>query len=149
MSCFCDARIFYACLTGVQEVPSVDTLTTGEFKARLHPLTFDYSLRIKKITGLTQVDIHLGLPGENGPVVAVLYGPTGPSGPLEEVLLTGSLTSPNLVGPLAGKTLQDLAAQIELGNTYVNVHTSEYPDGEIRGRIKPQKKYCHTCHKKH
>ena len=150
MSYLCDDLIFDACLTGVQEVPSVSTITTGQFKAKLHPLTLDFSLQIQKITGLTQAHIHLGLPGENGPIVAFLYGPTGPSGPIEELLIKGSITSSNLVGLLAGKTLEDLVNEMVIGNTYVNAHTSAHPGGEIRGRIKVQerrKKHC--SHKRH
>jgi hypothetical protein len=36
---------------------------------------------------------------------------------------------------MQGKTLDDLAAAIESGDTYVNVHTSEHKDGEIRGQL--------------
>jgi len=36
---------------------------------------------------------------------------------------------------MAGKTLQDLKTAIN-EETYVNVHTSGHPDGEIRGQIK-------------
>ena len=38
--------------------------------------------------------------------------------------------------PMAGKTLIDLNKAMELGETYVNVHTEEHPNGEIRGQIK-------------
>jgi len=37
---------------------------------------------------------------------------------------------------LAGKTLQGLQTAMGSEETYVNIHTSEDPDGEIRGQIK-------------
>jgi hypothetical protein len=37
---------------------------------------------------------------------------------------------------MAGKTVLDLTQSIEVGETYVNVHTEENPNGEIRGQIK-------------
>jgi hypothetical protein len=43
---------------------------------------------------------------------------------------------------MEGKTLDDLAAAMDSGETYVNVHTAENPDGELRGQLsnvdKPQ-----------
>ena len=36
---------------------------------------------------------------------------------------------------MQGKTLDDLAAAIEKGDTYVNVHTTAHQDGEIRGQL--------------
>jgi hypothetical protein len=47
----------------------------------------------------------------------------------------GTGTSANLVGPLLGQNLSDLVDAMIAGETYVNVHTSQYPGGEIRGLI--------------
>jgi hypothetical protein len=41
----------------------------------------------------------------------------------------------NLVGPLQGKQLSDLIALLQNGQAYVNVHTEQNPNGEIRGTI--------------
>jgi CHRD domain len=53
-------------------------------------------------------------------------------------LAKGAITSADLLGPLEGAMLSDLIDEIEAGNTYVNVHTVEHPDGEIRGRFHSQ-----------
>jgi hypothetical protein len=56
------------------------------------------------------------------------------------------ITEEDLVGPLAGFSLSDLVDEMQNGNTYVNVHTSDFsgrdntgpgdfPAGEIRGQI--------------
>jgi hypothetical protein len=50
-------------------------------------------------------------------------------------LTEGSITSANLVGPLQGKQLSDLITLMQNGQAYVNVHTEQSPDGEIRGTI--------------
>jgi hypothetical protein len=39
------------------------------------------------------------------------------------------------MGPLAGGSLDDLVHLIRTGQAYVNVHTEQYPAGEIRGQI--------------
>jgi hypothetical protein len=36
---------------------------------------------------------------------------------------------------MTGKQLTDLATAMSNGETYVNVHTEQNPDGEIRGQI--------------
>ena len=51
------------------------------------------------------------------------------------ILTSGNITNADLEGPMAGKTLTDLNKAMELGETYVNVHTEAHPDGEIRGQI--------------
>ncbi len=50
-------------------------------------------------------------------------------------LASGNITNANL-DPMYGKTLIDLTKSMELGETYVNVHSEEHPNGEIRGQIK-------------
>ncbi len=50
-------------------------------------------------------------------------------------LAVNVITEANLVGPLVGQTLADLIAEMRAGNTYVNVHTNQFPAGEIRGQI--------------
>jgi hypothetical protein len=49
--------------------------------------------------------------------------------------IRGNLSDSSLKGPMEGKTLEDLVAAMDSGETYVNVHTAEHPDGEIRGQI--------------
>jgi len=50
--------------------------------------------------------------------------------------MRGNITDSNFVGTMQGKTIDDLKAELGGGNTYVNLHTSEHPDGMIRGQVK-------------
>ena len=128
---------FKATLTGDQEVPGATTRATGQ--VRLTPESDGAGLAYQiTVTGLNDpqaAHLHLGRVGENGPVVAALL--TEPiQGPVEGHLKSGVLTAADLVGPLKGKTLADLTAAIAAGKIYVNVHTTKFPKGEIRGQLK-------------
>jgi hypothetical protein len=100
----------------------------------------DFKLIVNGIENVTQAHIHVAtVPGSNGPVVLWLYPNMPPAtliaGMFNGLLGTGSATSVDLVGPLAGASLADLRLAIEEGRAYVNVHTSAFPGGEIRGQI--------------
>ena len=49
---------------------------------------------------------------------------------------SGAFTSTQLEGPLEGRSLGALVREMRAGNTYVNVHTTDFPDGEVRGQIR-------------
>ncbi len=132
---------FRAHLSGDEEVPAVDTRAQGQaiFQLSRDGITLHYKLIVANIEDVLMAHIHLAPAGENGPIVVWLY-PSAPPPQLIEgrfngVLAAGAITAANLVGSLAGQTLEDLLAAIEAGETYVNVHTEAHPGGEIRGQI--------------
>jgi hypothetical protein len=137
-----DNRNFRTHLTGAEEVPPADTRAQGQatFQLSQDGTELHYKLNVANIENVTMAHIHLAPAGENGPVVAWLY----PSGPPPQLipgrsngrLSEGTITAANLVGPLAGASLQALIDEMRAGNNYVNVHTSQYPPGEIRGQIR-------------
>jgi hypothetical protein len=125
-------------LSGNEEVPPVQTDATGsaDFTAP-HFDNIGYSVNVSNIDKVTAAHIHSGKQGENGPIVVTLFKAETPSSePINGNLASGNITNANLEGPMAGKTLIDLTKSIELGETYVNVHSEEHPNGEIRGQIK-------------
>ncbi|MGH3361208.1 MAG: CHRD domain-containing protein [Nocardioides sp.] len=138
-----------ATLAGANEVPANDSPARGQVVLRLSAdgTAIDYRLMVANIDNVTAGHIHLGGADVNGPVVAFLYGDVAPGGGAEHgVLATGTITAGDLVGPLAGMSLDELVAEIEAGNTYVNVHTNDgvdptntgpgdLPGGEIRGQL--------------
>lgn len=127
---------FAANLTGQQEVPPVDTQATGEviFVPEL-PLnkTIDFYANATGLQGATQGHIHSGVEGENGPIVVTLFKFDSPQNNVTDQ--EGSIAVNNLEGPMQGKTIPDLMAALKNGSAYVNIHTEQNPDGEIRGQI--------------
>ena len=126
---------FGAELTGGEEVPPVDTNATGIANLQNNVQTINYQLSVNDLVNVTQAHIHRGEEGENGKVVVTLYNTTMPTGPMSGLLSQGNITAANLVGPLAGQQLTDLVSIMDNGTAYVNVHTKDFPDGEIRGQI--------------
>jgi hypothetical protein len=58
------------------------------------------------------------------------------AGRFSGILAKGKITEKDLIGPLEGKPISALIDAIKSGDTYVNVHTTKYPDGEIRGQLR-------------
>lgn len=131
-------KIFKANLSGKEAVPAVKTKAGGEaiFELSKDGKELMYKLNVTNIADVTMAHIHEGSKGKNGsPVVNLFTGP-GKEGSFTGTLAQGTITEKDLSGPLTGKSLHALIKMIHDGKAYVNVHTNQYPDGEIRGQIK-------------
>lgn len=129
-------------LTGDAEVPAVATNATGQAKVQISPdgSELSYRVNVANIHDVLMAHLHVAPAGVNGPVVVWLYPEDGPppqliEGRTQGTLATGTVTADDLVGPLEGATIADLAALIEAGEVYVNVHTVANPGGEVRGQL--------------
>lgn len=136
------ARNFTAHLSGDEEVPAVETRATGQaiFKLDKDGDAVHYRLNVANIENVTMAHIHNAEAGENGPVVVWLYPDDPPpqliEGRTQGTLATGTITEDDLVGPLAGGSLDDLLELMTDDEAYVNVHTEQHPPGEVRGQIR-------------
>ena len=122
-----------ASLSGGQEAPPVVSFGTGTstFFVPADRDRIDFTLNFSGLTGVTMVHVHLGAVGFDGPIIFDL-SPTPFVSPLQGTLRAGDLR------PQAGAaTFQQAVDALLRGNTYVNVHTTRFPDGEIRGQIGP------------
>jgi hypothetical protein len=128
---------FDAMLTGAAEVPPVQSSASGSSELEVvdNGNRLEYVIGVSNIDRVTQAHIHQGTSSEAGPIVATLFNASTPTGPTSGELTAGSITSANLEGPLQGKQLSDLIALMQNGQAYVNVHTEQNPEGEIRGTI--------------
>ena len=122
-------------LSGQEEVPPVDTQATG--MAEFTPVmpnneTVDFNVNATNIQGVTAGHIHQAAQGQNGEVVVPLFTYDTPQNMVSE---NSTITEDMLAGPMKGKTIADLITAMKDGNTYVNIHTEQNPNGELRGQI--------------
>jgi hypothetical protein len=122
---------FVATLSGQEEVPPTNSQATGMAEFTVTGKNVEYSVNASNIQDVTAGHIHSGKQGENGPIVVTLFKNDSPT---NEVSETGSITADKLEGPMAGKQLTDLVTAMNNGDTYVNIHTEQNPNGEIRGQ---------------
>ena len=134
-SVFAAQQKFTAKLSGDQQVPPIQTSASGIawFKPMQDNIWF--KVNVTDIQGVTMAHIHSGKQGENGPPGVPLYKSETPSGQMSGVLAKGNITADTFQGPMAGKQISDLITAMQNGETYVNIHTQQNPDGEIRGQI--------------
>ena len=157
-------RNFKGTLTGYEEVPSVSTVATGDFRASINndETEIDYELSYTDLEGaVQQAHIHFGQAGVNGAIQVWLCSnlaspPTPPSPPNPAIqpcpappaTITGTITAAHVTGqaitapPVAGQGIQpgefaELVKAIRAGKTYANVHTNKFPGGEVRSQLGP------------
>lgn len=144
------AQVLYAPLNGFQEVPSVSTAGNGVARVRITSGgdAIEYLLVYMETKGaVASAHIHFGQPGVNGGVSAFLCAadaveaPAGtPACPAPGKAVTGTLTAREIIGPekqgIDHGEIRELVRAIRRHKAYVNVHTTAFPRGEIRGQIK-------------
>jgi len=98
-----------------------------------------FTLKVHNLANITMAHLHLGLKEGISTPVVWLYPPSPPPklipGLFEGVLAQGTITAGDLVGPLRGQPLSALIKELEAGNAYVNIHTTEHPEGSICGQV--------------
>lgn len=132
---FADDNKFSTPLTGMEEVPPVITNSTGIALFELVKDNINFKVNVTNLDNINAAHIHFGEFGQNGDIIFTLFKPATPIDILNGTLVEGKITSVDLQGPLKGKTVNDLVQLINNTKTYVNIHTEQYPNGEIRGQI--------------
>ncbi|HET9478889.1 MAG TPA: CHRD domain-containing protein [Pyrinomonadaceae bacterium] len=137
-------------LTGYEETPSaVSTTGNGTFKARISNdgSQIEWELSYADLEGaVQQAHIHFGQKSVTGPITVFLCTNLG-NGPEETqpcpappATISGTITAADVTAGAADKgidagELDELIDAIRAGATYVNVHSTRWPTGEIRSQI--------------
>jgi hypothetical protein len=136
-------QTFQAKLSGNNEVPPVTTSATGmaQFQLSTDGKALSYTLTANNIKDIKASHIHQGKTGGNGQPVVPLSIENAKMDYGCQCMLPasgkGTITSNNLQGSMAGKQISDLVSIIKNGQAYVNIHTEQNKNGEIRGQILP------------
>lgn len=111
---------FTATLSGANEVPSNTSVASGNATLMYNKSTKAFSVTTT-YSGLTPTGghIHKAASGTNGPVIFPFASLASP------IKLEGSLTDAQ-------------ALALTKDSMYVNLHTTDFPGGEIRGQLKKQ-----------
>jgi plastocyanin len=130
---------FFGSLSGANEKPTATNSTgTGAASFLRNNESVNFVVTFQGLTGVP-TGAHLHGPAGSNDVADILVefstaGLTANSG-----AITGSFTASAIRG-VNGQppmTLDALIALLQSGNAYVNVHTAQFPNGEIRGQIAP------------
>ena len=146
-----DERRLRADLTGLEEVPVVNTVASGRFRARISPddQSIEYRLSYSGLQGtVSQAHIHIAQTSVNGSIVIWLCQTATNPGPAPHICVpgsddfTGTITSADVIAggtasqQLTAGDLKSVIALIRAGAAYANVHTlPNSTGGEIRGQI--------------
>ena len=136
-------------LSGFEENPlALSTTGNGEFRLRIDEAAqeISYQLRYDGLEApITQAHIHLGLPSQVGGISVFLCSNlgNGPVGtqlcPAAPATVTGVIRPTDVIGPtgqgVSAGEFGELIAAFRAGVTYVNVHSTKYPVGEIRAQL--------------
>ncbi|HWH54946.1 MAG TPA: CHRD domain-containing protein [Gaiellaceae bacterium] len=138
---------FSARMNGYNEVVgpgSISTVGRGTFRAKVDKSEqkITYTMRYVLENPATQSHIHFAQQHVGGGIIVFLCSgtkPACPSGVGAPATVTGTITPADVIGP-AGQGIEpgsfvELVKAMKAGATYVNVHSSRWPAGEIRGQI--------------
>ena len=135
-------------MTGYQETPGVSSNGTGTFSATIDedasPPTITFEETYSGLSAPALVShVHFGNRFDAGGVSFFLCGggskPPCPPGTTTEATVTGTVTPGDVIGPtnqgIPPGGFAKIVAAMRAGEAYANIHTSNFPAGEIRGQI--------------
>jgi hypothetical protein len=119
-----------ASMDGAQEVPANASTATGSASMIYDSGAHKLASLVVTVTGIDLADvtgfhIHAGAPGVDGPIIV-------------DLLSFGSFVSfGSSIAYIASNIPFAFEADLLAGNTYLNLHTVAFQDGEIRGQLRP------------
>ena len=129
-------------LDGFQENPSITTTGRGTLTLRLdhETETIEYELRYSRLEGTATVShIHTSRSRVNGPISVFLCGGAKEACPAQEGTVKGVIVAAEIAAGSATaqglNTFDEFVSALRASALYVNVHSSMWGGGEIRGQI--------------
>jgi LPXTG-motif cell wall-anchored protein len=128
-----DGQEFMAEMTPDQEPMEVESSATGDATVKFSEdgMSMEFTVNANGLDNTVAGHFHSGPPGVNGPVEIPFLDNAEPTDYDGEVV-TGTVTEADLAGDMSW---DDFTAAMAAGDIYVNLHTEQYPDGELRGQV--------------
>jgi hypothetical protein len=126
-------------LTGAEETPAIVlTGAVGTAVVSVDTVNQELAVELRVFnlpTGSTASHIHIGPKGASAPVVIDFPIGTGRTGDFTLAFRVRDGAAFHARPEIGINTFADAIQAIAGGNAYVNVHTSGFPGGEIRGQL--------------
>lgn len=126
---------FRAKLDADNLVPPVDSPAEGVANFKLKDDAINSKINITGITDVSGAQIIMGKIGQNGDPIVDLLETGDKSVRSDGVAIVGNFTASDIGGSVEGNDLSQLLSAMTANQTYVNIITSEHPDGELGGLI--------------
>jgi CHRD domain len=136
-------------LTGYEEDPqTISSPASGEFKASVNRFSKEIEWRLSYRgfpTNVLQAHIHFGGRHQSGGISVFLCtnlgnGPAGTQAcPVTEGTIRGTIRPADVIGPtgqgIGASEFDEFVDAVRAGVTYANVHSQQYPGGELRAQL--------------
>jgi len=126
---------FRAKLDANNEVPPVDSTAEGVATFKVKDDAIKSKINITGITEVSVAQILMGKIGQNGDPIVDLLKTGEKTETTDGVAIKGNFTASDFEGSMQGKDLSALQSAMATNQTYVNIMTSDHPDGEASGHI--------------
>jgi len=153
---YANAQVFQAKFSGLNELGALGAETGAILSAGQATLKLKLDKQLQSIaftltypdlgTPVTQAHIHFGKVHVAGGIIVFLCSnlPNPPAGtqpcPANGGTVTGTLTPASVIGPaaqnLTAGNFNGFIQALESETAYGNIHTTQFPAGEIRGEIR-------------
>jgi hypothetical protein len=147
-----NSKEFKAQLNGFNETPSVSSTGWGDFRAKLvdkNKLHYEFTYHDLEGGNSLFAHVHFGSRYVAAGVAFFLCGGSTKPDPCPNVSghVEGDVTPADVIGPngqgIEPGSFAEILRAMRAGHSYVNIHTTRWPGGEIRGQIndKDQKEF--------
>jgi hypothetical protein len=149
-----EGKSFKSTLNGFNEVVggpgastgSVSTGAEGTFRAKLRDngTQLEFTLTYSGIEGgtVTQAHPHFAQRHVGGGIFGFFCGGPKPPCPTPGGTVEGTWTAADVIGPadqgVAAAQFDEFVRALRAGAVYANVHSTSFPEGEIRGQVSPE-----------
>ncbi len=139
-------------LVGYAETPlALSSPASGQFRLQINDQKQEITWQLSYAdfpTAVTQAHVHFGSPAQTGGISFFLCSNLG-NGPADTqacpaapARISGTITAADIIGPAAqgsaATEFGEVVDAIHAGSTYVNIHTTAFPGGEVRAQLDHQ-----------